>query len=461
MTARARASRRPTASSQQAVLRGRACRRDARLRPSDVDFVECHGTGTALGDPIEVHALDAVYGAPRQPGAAPLWVGAVKANLGHLESCAGIAGVLRVLASFPRQALTASPRCGPQNPHVDWGRLRLKVVDAPTPWPSRPERPRRAGVSAFGLSGTNAHVVIEEPPEPAMPVLDAAADPLPAFPLLLSGQGHAALRAQAERWAGWMREHPGAGWREVVRTAALRRTHFEARAAVHTNGVQAAAEALAALANGRSHPAVWVGEARERAGLVFVFPGQGGQWPGMGRALLRESAAFADVVAACDRALRPHTGESVIAALDGADPTSLERVEILQPVLFAMSVGLAAAWRSLGVVPSAVVGSSQGEVAAAVVAGALTIEEGALVVAARSRLTRGLVDTGGMAAVELPPHEVERMLREAWPTLSIGVVLGPTSTVVSGDTGAIGRMGDEHGGAGRLLPPPGRRLRVA
>ncbi|MDD9969438.1 MAG: acyltransferase domain-containing protein, partial [Myxococcales bacterium] len=223
--------------------------------------------------------------------------------------------------------------------------------------------------------------------------------------------------------------------------AALHRTHFSTRAAVHVDGRGSAIEALRALSAGRPHAHMVVGEAQPRGSVVFAFPGQGSQWPHMGRLLLEESQAFARAVGACDEALRPLTGFSVLAVLRGDKAESgpgLERVDIVQPCLFTMGVGLAAAWRELGLEPSAVVGHSQGEVAAAVVAGALSLQDGARVVALRSRLLRRLVGRGGMAVVELPADVVEQRLAGFAPSLSIAVINTATSTVVSGDDDAIG-----------------------
>ena len=261
-----------------------------------------------------------------------------------------------------------------------------------------------------------------------------------SVPLVVSGRDEAALRSQAGRWSEWLGSHPQADLAAVIRTAAVNRTHFDARAAIHADDIGQAQDALEALAQGRAHPAVSTGTARLLGGVVFVFPGQGSQWPGMGRALLAESAVFADAIAACDAALLPHTGWSVRAVLggdDGEEVPPLDRVDVVQPVLFAMAIGLAAVWRSLGVRPDAVIGHSQGEIAAAVVAGALSLEDGARIAAVRSKLVRQLAGGGGMAVVELPVDAVEGLLERDGLALSIAVVNTPTSTVVSGDREAI------------------------
>jgi acyl transferase domain-containing protein/acyl carrier protein/NAD(P)-dependent dehydrogenase (short-subunit alcohol dehydrogenase family) len=257
-----------------------------------------------------------------------------------------------------------------------------------------------------------------------------------ALPLLLSARTEPALRAQAGRWASWLEQHPETPWADVLHTAALHRTHFPQRAAITAaDGVEAAV-ALRALCEGRAHAQVLEGPAGRPAGAVFVFPGQGSQWRGMGRALLVESSVFAQVAEACDAALRPHTGWSVLAVLrgeQGGDAPASERVDVIQPALFTMNVALAAVWRSFGVQPSAVVGHSQGEIAAAVVAGALSLEDGARIVALRSKLLARIAGSGAMATTELPLTVVEQRLKdERWSELCVAVVNTETSTVVAG-----------------------------
>ena len=261
----------PNGTSQQKTLR--AALADARLDAADVDVVECHGTGTSLGDPIEVQALDAVYGQARPEDRGRLKLGAVKTNVGHLEAAAGLVGVVKMLASFELAALPPTLHCRPLNPHLDWERMKVEVVDQLMAWPRDATRPRRAGVSAFGLSGTNAHVVLEEAPAraevgsseanvAAVVAADQAGLPLP---LLVSGRDEAALRAQASRYGEWLSRHAEVDWSAVVRTAALHRTHFTSRASVSARDASEAVEALRALGEGRSHAAVATGEARASA----------------------------------------------------------------------------------------------------------------------------------------------------------------------------------------------------
>ncbi|WP_434043624.1 SDR family NAD(P)-dependent oxidoreductase [Sorangium cellulosum] len=428
----------PNGLAQEDVIR-RALSQ-AAVEPTTVDVVECHGTGTALGDPIEVQALGAVYGDGR-PGDRPLVIGSVKTNIGHTEAAAGMAGLIKAVLSLQHAQVPRSLHFAAPSPYIPWDTLPVRVAAQRVAWERR-EHPRRAGISSFGISGTNAHVILEEAPEAPATAPEAAAV-TSTLPLLVSGRDEAALRAQAERWAAWLAAHPEARWADVVHTAAVRRTHLEARAAVAAGNAADAAAALGALAAGQPHKAVSLGEARARGDVVFVVPGQGSQWPAMGRALLAESEVFAAAVAACDAALRPFTGWSVLSVLRGEQGEAVppaDRVDVVQPALFAMAVGLSAVWRAWGIEPSAVVGHSQGEVAAAYVAGALTLEDAARVVALRSQLVRRIAGGGAMAVIERPVGEVEQRLSRFGGQLSVAAVNTPGSTVVSGDAAAVDRL---------------------
>ncbi|MFC8827302.1 SDR family NAD(P)-dependent oxidoreductase [Streptomyces sp. NPDC057137] len=431
----------PNGTSQQKVIR--AALSSAGLSPTDIDYVECHGTGTPLGDPIEVQALAAVYGEGRDPEDA-LRLGTAKTVIGHLESAAGIAGVCKMLAAFQHDALPPTLRSSPRNPNIDWDGLPVTVVDELSAWERDGVRPRRAGVSSFGLSGTNAHVVLEESPvrEVAVEVAAGVEGPVPV-PVVLSGRDEGAVREQAGRWASWLAARAEVSLADVAVTAARHRTHFESRASVVAADMAELVEGLRAVAEGREAGNVVSGVAERRGKTVFVFPGQGSQWAGMGRELLASSEVFAGVVEACDAALRPLTGWSVRAVLAGEESEGLppvDRVDVVQPALFAMGVGLAAVWRSLGVEPAAVVGHSQGEVVAAVVSGALSLEQGALVVASRSQAVLACAGLGGMALVERPLAVVEGFLAPFGEALSVAAVNTAGSTIISGRADAIDRI---------------------
>ncbi|MGR4884221.1 SDR family NAD(P)-dependent oxidoreductase [Streptomyces sp. LARHCF249] len=431
----------PNGTSQQKVIR--AALASAGLAPADVDYVECHGTGTSLGDPIEVQALAAVYGEGRTPG-RELGLGTAKSVIGHLESAAGVAGVCKMLASFRQDALPATLNSSPRNPNIAWDELPVRVVDSLTPWERDRSRPRRAGVSSFGLSGTNAHVVLEEPPAAATapPAAQDTGARASSYPVVVSGRDEAALREQAGRWADWAEARPGVPLADVAATAARHRSHFESRASVVAADTAGLVEALRSLAEGASHDAVVTGSAARRGKVVFVYPGQGSQWVGMGRALLAENETFRQAIDACDAALRPFTGWSVREVLSGeeGDHPPFDRVDVVQPALFAMGVGLSAVWRSLGVEPSAVVGHSQGEVVAAVVSGALTLEQGSQIVAQRSQAVLACAGQGGMALIERPLSEVEGFLAPYGDALSVAAVNTAGSTVISGQADAIAKI---------------------
>lgn len=435
----------PNGVSQRQVIR--AALDNAGLTPADVDAVECHGTGTVLGDPIEVNALAEVYGAGRD-GLPPLALTAVKARLGHLEPAAGLAGLAALMAGLRHQALAGNPGAEPLNSHIDWPHLPVSVSLAPTPWPVG-ERVRRAGLSSFGMSGTNAHVIIEEPPSDlaAEPPTDASDSLASSLPLLLSGQDGAALRVQAACWARELEAMPGSALAAIKRSAALHRSHLRTRATIQASTPEALNAGLGKLATGDPDDTVSIGQARSTAGAVFVFPGHGSQWPGMGAALLDTSPAFAAAIDACDAALAPHTGWSVRAVL-GADgevgQPDLERIDVIQPCLFAMGVALTAVWRDeLGVAPIAVVGHSVGEIAAAVVAEALTLEEGARLVALRGRLIAeagAAADPGAMLAATCPADQIAAYLTSWRERLCVAVINAANACVIAGGCDAIAAL---------------------
>jgi acyl transferase domain-containing protein len=430
----------PNGPSQQRVVRDAL--EAARLVPGDIDAVEAHGTGTSLGDPIEAGALAEVFGPGRDPE-SPVWLGSSKSNIGHAQAAAGVAGVIKMILALQNEVLPKTLHAQEPSSLVEWEGSGLRLVQEAQPWERDAARPRRAGVSSFGLSGTNAHVIVEEPP-----VFEAAsAGVVGPVPVVVSGRDEVAVREQAGRWASWMSEHGETSVADVAVTAAVHRTHFESRASVVAGDTAELVEGLEALASGQSHPAVVTGVARRSGKVVFVYPGQGSQWVGMGRELLASSAVFRESVEACDVALRPFTGWSVrevLAGEEGEHPP-FDRVDVVQPALFAMGIGLSALWRSLGVEPAAVVGHSQGEVVAAVVSGALSLEQGAQIVAARSKAVLACAGQGGMALIERPVAQVEEFLAPYGDALSIAAVNTAGSTIISGEADAIAEIVSELG----------------
>ncbi|MGW0933299.1 type I polyketide synthase, partial [Streptomyces sp. NPDC002644] len=435
----------PNGPSQQRVVQ--AALEAARLTPADIDAIEAHGTGTSLGDPIEAGALAEVFG-PGRPEDRPVWLGSSKSNIGHAQAAAGVAGVMKMVLALQHGTLPKTLYAAEPSPHIQWDGSGLALLDEARPWERDAERVRRAGVSSFGLSGTNAHVIVEEPPVREVPA-SVTEDGQP-LPVVVSGQDEAALRGQAGRWADWLSAHPEAPVTDVAVTAARHRTHFPSRASVVAADSAELVTALRALAEGEAHDTVVTGLAEQRGKVVFVYPGQGSQWVGMGRELLASSEVFRETVEACDAALLPFTGWSVRDVLAGVEDghPGFDRVDVVQPALFAMGVALSALWRSLGVEPAAVVGHSQGEVVAAVVAGALTLEQGALVVARRSQAVLACAGQGGMALVERPVAEVEECIAPFGDALSVAAVNTPGSTIVSGEAEAVVRLVDQLGEQG-------------
>ncbi|MFE1328750.1 type I polyketide synthase, partial [Streptomyces sp. NPDC058741] len=427
----------PNGPSQQRVIRQALA--SAGLAPQDVDAVEAHGTGTTLGDPIEAQALLAAYGQDR-PEDRPLWLGSLKSNIGHSQAAAGVGGVIKMVMALREGVLPRTLYADNPTPHVDWSAGHVRLLTDEEPWPDT-GRARRAGVSSFGMSGTNAHVIVEQAPH--VPERPAAQTVLPAVPVLLSARTPAALRAQAARLRTHLRTRPGTPLTDVAYTLAVGRAALTHRAAVLADDGERLDETLSALAADTPLTTpVPVGSAVPGgAEPVLVFPGQGAQWAGMARALLDESAVFADWIDRCEQALDPHVDWSLTAVLRGGkDAADLGRVDVVQPALWAVMVATAALWRAHGVRPAAVVGHSQGEIAAACAAGALTLEDGARVVALRSRALTRIAGTGGMMSVPLSADDT-RARMEPWAgRLAVAAVNGPASVVVSGEAAALDEL---------------------
>ncbi|AGL19217.1 putative polyketide synthase [Actinoplanes sp. N902-109] len=421
----------PSGPAQQRVIRRALA--EAGLDAADVDVVEGHGTGTVLGDPIEIQALMATYGKGRAPE-HPLWLGSLKSNIGHTQAAAGVAGVIKMVEALRHGVLPASLHAGQPTSQVDWSAGTVRVLAEERDWPRTPGRPRRAAVSSFGASGTNAHLVIEEAP---------GADPAPTgdpgvVALTLSAKTPASLRAQATRLAAMLTADPDVPLASVATALATRRAVLGERAAVVAGTAAEALPALHALARGERDPGLVSGTAAAGK-LAWVFPGQGAQWPGMGRELLAESPVFAARVADCVRALQPWLDWPLLDVLRGdAEPAMFERVDVVQVTTFTMMVSLAAVWSSAGVVPDAVIGHSQGEIAAACVAGALSLDDAARVVVLRSQVIAAkLAGGGGMASAVLTEAEADARLRPWAGSVEVAVVNSPASLVLAGEPGQL------------------------
>ncbi len=427
----------PNGPSQERVIRQALA--NAGLGPAEVDAVEAHGTGTTLGDPIEAQALLATYGQDRGKDGAPLRLGSIKSNFGHAQAAAGVAGVIKMTMAMRHGVLPKSIHLDEPTPHVDWSAGAVELLDEAHPWPQN-GRPRRAGVSSFGMSGTNAHLILEEPParEPAPAAEDDDASPTPAVvPLPLSAKSPEALRGQARRLAAHLREHPELSPVDVGFSLATTRAELEYRAAAIGADREELLEALVALAAGKPHAGLVQGRAT-RSKLAFLFPGQGLQWQGMALGLLGESPVFAEQIEACAEALHPFLGFSVEDVLRGVEGApSLERIDVVQPALFAVMVSLARLWQSHGVQPDTVVGHSQGEIAAAHLAGALSLEDAARVVALRGQAIVSLAGKGGMAAIGLSAEAVRERIEPWSGRIALAVTNSRSSSTVAGEAEAL------------------------
>ncbi|MFE9769907.1 SDR family NAD(P)-dependent oxidoreductase [Streptomyces sp. NPDC005808] len=431
----------PNGPSQQRVIRQALA--NARLTTADVDVVEAHGTGTKLGDPIEAQALLATYGQDRAEGLA-LRLGSVKSNIGHTQAAAGVAGIIKMVMAIRNGILPKSLHIDEPSTHVDWTAGAVELLIAEQTWPET-GRARRGAVSSFGVSGTNAHIILEQAPETAPGDEPATTEgPLlhaPGVPVVLSAKNEQALQAQAERLLQHLTDHPELAPADVAWSLADTRAHFDHRAALVTRDREELLRGLESFVAGLAAPGTVSGQVRPSGRPVFVFPGQGAQWFGMAVGLLETSPAFAARMAECAAALRPHVGWSLLDVVRGVDGApGLDRVDVVQPVLWAVMVSLAETWRSLGVRPAAVIGHSQGEIAAAAVAGVLSLEDAAKVVALRSRAIIALAGRGGMVSVAQPAAWVREKI-EAWDgRISVAAVNGPATAVVSGAPEALDEL---------------------
>ena len=422
----------PNGPSQQRVVR--AALANAGLSAAEVDAVEGHGTGTTLGDPIEAQALLATYGQDR---AEPLWLGSIKSNMGHTQAAAGVAGVIKMVQAMRHEELPATLHVDAPSQHVDWSAGSVELLAEAQPWPVN-GRVRRAGVSSFGISGTNAHVIIEDaPPVEVVPEVR----PVPSVvPWVVSAKSAAALAAQAARLSEFIgaREQLDAtdvGW------SLAGRSRFEHRAVVLGADRPELLSALAELAGGLPGASVIQGHATPAGKTVFVFPGQGSQWLGMGVELIDTAPVFAEHIKACTEAFAEFVDWSLIDVLRGVPGApGLDRVDVVQPALFAIMVSLAELWKSVGVRPDAVIGHSQGEIAAAYVAGALSLRDAARVVTLRSKLLLALAGRGGMASLACGAEQARELLVPFGDRISIAAINGRSAVVVSGEAAALDEL---------------------
>ncbi|MET8909929.1 type I polyketide synthase [Micromonospora sp. NPDC004551] len=443
----------PNGPAQRRVIRQALT--NAGLTAEEVDVVEAHGTGTTLGDPIEAQALLATYGQGR-PADRPLLLGSVKSNIGHTQAAAGVAGVIKMVLAMRHGRLPATLHVDRPTPHVDWSAGAVELLTEARSWPDT-GRPRRAGVSAFGVSGTNAHTVLESaaPEDTAAP--PPAGRPAPPAPWLVSARSAPALAGQARRLLDHLTAHPGLRPADVAYSLVTTRAALPHRAAVTGDDRDALLAGLRAVAEERPAPGVVRGVARPAGKLAFLFTGQGAQRPGMGAELHRRfpvfAAAFDEVAAELDRHLSRPLREVAFAAPDTAEAALLDRTEFTQPALFAFQVAAYRLVTSWGLRPHHLLGHSVGELAAAHVAGVLSLADAAALVAARARLMQALPAGGAMLAVRASADEVAPLLDGR---VALAAVNGPASVVLSGDEDAVLAAGERLAAAGRRT----RRLRV-
>jgi len=436
----------PNGPSQEDVIR--TALKDAGVAAEAVSYVEAHGTGTSLGDTIEMQALGETLGRVRK-GDVRLPVGSVKSNFGHLESAAGIAGLMKVVLALQHRTIPASLHCATPNPAIDWDRHQTRVPVMAEPWQSMGDAPRIGAVSSFGFSGTNSHAVVSEAPriDAARIERNEAEEPV-ARVIVLSARSESALKAMAGRLAKRLRKHPELRLADVAYTLSAGRTAFAHRAALRVSSIELLIEELELLARGDEDCAFVRSVAKAGASrTAFLFAGQGGERTGMGLSLLRRSEVFRKAVAEVDAVLHEMRLPS-IETIWRNERGELGQSAHVQPALFAFQYGLARVWQSWGIQPHVVMGHSMGELVAAALAGVLRVDDAARLVAARGRLTGELGDPGGMVAVAVSEAQALAVLRRYEGEVSLAAVNGPTSVVISGRAEAVEQAAQEFEGTG-------------
>ena len=481
----------PSETAQARVIEDALLR--SGIEPHDVDYLEAHGTGTEVGDPIELNAAAQVYGRGRHPD-SPLLVGSVKTNVGHLEPTAGVAGLMKAILSMQRGIIPKHLHFTNPNPRLDWDRLPVKITTENTQWPVVPHRPPRSGISSYGWSGTNVHVLVEGYPDPSGTAVDKGGMPQPAGParlvpvpkstspevrsqvetrpariLPLAGKTHGAVRDAAKAYMLWLDGQDSAAIEDggtsaavladMAWTAGIARSHFEYRDAVVFKDASSLREGLRQLAASSQEP-----QAQRGSRIAFAYTGQGNQWVGMGEALYRTEPVFRSVLDRCDQVIREEGGSSLLDVMFGRPGAvgDLDEPRWTQPAIYALECALTALWASVGIRPDAVVGHSMGEIAAAHTAGVLSLEDGLRFASARGRIFGDLPVEGAMAAVFASESEVAGAVSD-WQAanpgagLHIGVDNG-THQVVSGEREAVNAFADQLEVNGmnvrRLRPSP-------
>ncbi|MCX5359773.1 SDR family NAD(P)-dependent oxidoreductase [Streptomyces sp. NBC_00124] len=438
----------PNGPSQQRVIEQALA--NAQLTPSQIDAVEAHGTGTTLGDPIEAQALLATYGR-EHTAERPLWLGSIKSNIGHTQAAAGVAGIIKMIEAMRHGVLPPTLHVDRPSTHVEWESGHIALLTEAQEWPETGE-PRRAAVSSFGMSGTNAHVILEAAPEPVEAATQEQEPHFGPVPVVLSARSERALADTAGRLAEFVDAHPEVEVGPLAARLWNGRAKLEHRAGIVTDDRAELLTALTALADGSGHPALVVGPGTTAPGkTAFVFPGQGSQWAGMGHRLAAEEPVFAAHLAACQQELARWCDWDLLDVLTSEDEDALTPVDVVQPALFAVMTGIARVLEHYGVRPDAVIGHSQGEIAAAHIAGALSLADAIAVVTLRAQAIRQLAGTGTMASLPLPASE----LTDLPDGVHLAAVNGPATTVLAGETTALTALVEAYqqdGVRARLIP---------
>ena len=417
----------PNGLSQQAVIR--QALQAAGVHPSQVSYVEAHGTGTSLGDPIEVGALGAIFGVDRT-SENPLAIGSVKTNIGHLEAAAGIAGLIKVVLQLQHREIASHLHLRQPNPYIDWESWSVKIPTKPLPW-ARGEEPRIAGVSSFGFSGTNAHVIVQEAPVPVFPRVEAER---PLHLLALSAKSQSALRQLAQEYEGYLKEHPEVELADVCFSSNIGRVHFDERLALVGGNRRELLEQLKARQLGEITPPV----SPVRGDIGILFTGQGSQYAGMGQQLYETQPTFRKTLEHCAEILNSYLDkplESIIYPAEGEEYL-LDQTAYTQPALFAVEYALYQLWQSWGIQPAAVMGHSVGEYVAACVAGVFSLEDGLKLIATRGKLMQQLPSGGVMVSLMASVERVKEAIAESTEVV-IAAINGPESTVLSGPKTAV------------------------
>lgn len=431
----------PNGLAQQKVIR--MAMNNAGITSSDVDYIEAHGTGTPLGDPIELEAIGAAF-RDRGTDCRKVYVGSVKTNIGHLESAAGSAGLLKIILALQNEEIPPNLHFKTPTPHVKWNEIPVEIVTQMTPWP-RSSRPRIAGISAFGFSGTNVHIILEEAPERTS---GKAAVERPCHILTISARDEKALMEQIDSYRDFLAGSSESSPADICHTSGTGRFHFDLRAFAVGDTLEELNAGLSSLKEKRQ----WLQQGETNRSIAFLFSGQGSQYTGMGHVLYETSPVFREALDQCDSIIRSLTGRSIIEIIDeDTDVSPLHETQYTQPAIFSIEYALFRLWKSWGIEPSCVLGHSIGEYAAACAAGVFTLEEALKLVAARGRLMQSIDTPGTMASISATEREVMEAVKPFEKSVSIAAVNGPESIVISGEKAHVEEISNTFRENGRRV----------